>query len=118
MKPDQLTAEMTADRLDDAVGKTAVQKGCPCPRVDTGAILVSLGVFPGRLGKRPTRHFARRLLHLSDLDAAVQFAVDTPAPKLNEHRILHDLFQQKPDLESHSKNHEGDSMVDVLQMRG
>jgi predicted RNA-binding protein Jag len=42
----------------------------------------------------------------------------TPPRKLNERRVLHDLFKQNPGPESRSKDHEGDRKVVALQKRG
>ena len=42
----------------------------------------------------------------------------TPPRKLNERRVLYDLFKQNPGPESRSKDHEGDRKVVALQKRG
>ena len=42
----------------------------------------------------------------------------TPPRKLNERRVLHDLFKQNPGPESRSKDHERDRKVVALQKRG
>lgn len=41
----------------------------------------------------------------------------TPPLVLSERRILHELFKQDPELESRSRNHEGDRKIIVLQPR-
>jgi len=42
----------------------------------------------------------------------------TPPRKLNERRVLHDLYKQNPGPESRSKDHERDQKVVALQKRG
>ena len=42
----------------------------------------------------------------------------TPPRKLNEHRLLHDLFKQKPGPECRPKGHERGRRVVALQKRG
>ncbi len=42
----------------------------------------------------------------------------TPPLVLSERRILHELFKQESDLESHSRNHEGDRKIIILQQQG
>jgi len=42
----------------------------------------------------------------------------TPPRKLNERRVLHDLYKQNPGPESRSKDHERDRKVVALQKRG
>jgi len=42
----------------------------------------------------------------------------TPPRKLNERRVLHDLFKQNLGFESRSKDHERDRKVVALQKRG
>ncbi len=42
----------------------------------------------------------------------------TPPLVLNDRRILHELFKQESDLESHSKKHEDGRKIIILQLRG
>ncbi len=41
----------------------------------------------------------------------------TPPLVLSDRRVLHELFKQKQGLESHSKNHESDRKIIILQPR-
>lgn len=41
----------------------------------------------------------------------------TPPLGLSERRVMHELFKQEPDLESCSRNHEGDRKIIILQPR-
>lgn len=44
--------------------------------------------------------------------------VSTPPLVLSERRILHELINREPDLESHSKNHQSGRKTIILQPRG
>ncbi len=44
-------------------------------------------------------------------------SASTPPLALNERRVMHELFKQEPDLESRSRNHEGDRKIIILQPR-
>lgn len=95
MKPDHLTVEATADSLDEAVEKALSQPGCT--RAETGV----------ELARRMTRK-----MYQSGRPAT------TPPLRLNERRILHDLFKQDSGLESRPKEYQGVWKAMVLQKRG
>ena len=109
MKPDHLTAEVTADSLNDAVEKTLLQPGCAPAEADIEVFQVRLAGVLGRFGTRQARRMSR---------SASQFVRPAPTPPLtlNERRILHDLFKQ-PDLESRSIDHAGDDKAVGLLKR-
>ena len=109
MKSDHLTAEVTADSLNDAVEKTLLQPGCTPAEADLKVFQVR---FVGVLGRFGTRQ-ARRMSRSASQSAS---PATTPPLNLNEHRILHDLFKQ-PDLESRPIDHAGDDKVVVLLKR-
>ena len=109
MKPDHLTAEVTADSLNDAVEKTLLQTGCAPAEAYSEAFLVCFAGFLGRFGTCQARRMAR------SASQSVSSATTSPL-NLNERRILHDLFKQ-PDLESRSIDHAGDDKVVVLLKR-
>lgn len=44
-------------------------------------------------------------------------SASTPPLVLSERRLMHELFKQEPDLESRSRNHEGDRKIIILQPR-
>ena len=44
-------------------------------------------------------------------------SASTPPLVLSERRLMHEFFKQEPDLESRSKNHEGDRKIIILQPR-
>ena len=109
MKPDHLTAEVTADSLNDAVEKTLLQPGCTPAEADLEVFRVRFAGFHGRFGTCQARRMAR------SASQSVRSAT-TPPLNLKERRILHDLFKQ-PDLESRSIDHAGDDKVVVLLKR-
>ena len=99
MKPDHLTAEVTADSLDGAVEKTIT-------RPDRQ---------PGRLGNRLARMLDRRTFCRAGQPSK---PAATPPLDLNERRILHNLFRQETGHESRSKDSTWDCQAVVPQKRG
>jgi hypothetical protein len=90
MKPDHLTAQVTAESLDVALENALVKLNCTRAGADIEVLRV-------RQSGRP---------------------VTIPPFNFNKRRILHDLFRQTPAFASRSKGHEGDCKVVVLQKRG
>lgn len=71
----------------------------------------------GYRGRR--RVFLARLSHrLSRKVRQSGKPATTPPLVLNDRRILHELFKQESDLESHSKKHEDGRKIIILQLRG
>ncbi len=71
----------------------------------------------GYRGRR--RNFLNRLAQrLSQKVRQSGKPASTPPLVLSERRILHELFKQESDLQSHSKNHEGGRKIIILQPRG
>lgn len=98
----------TLDALQNLVGTMA-------DRLTTERTPIVLDVD----GYRSRRHdYLQRLAEkLSHKVRQSGKSASTPPLVLSERRILHELFKQDPNLESSSRNHEGDRKVIILQPR-
>lgn len=81
---------------------------------DRTPIVVDVDGYRGRRQDFLTR-LARRLVEKVRQSGK---SASTPPLVLSERRILHERFKQESDLESRSKNHEGDRKIIILQPRG
>lgn len=81
---------------------------------DRSPILLDVDGYRGR-----RRVFLNRLAHrmVRGVRQSGEPAT-TPPLVLNDRRVLHELFKQETDLESHSKKHEGGRKIIILQLRG
>ena len=90
--------------------------GTMTDRLTTGRTPILLDV-DGYRGRRRTflSRLARRLIRRVRQSGK---SATTPPLVLTDRRILHELFKQEPGFESHSKKHEGDRKIIILQLRG
>ncbi len=111
MKPDYLTAEVTAERPDDAVEKALEQLGFTRTKANSEVFQLHSSGLTGRFGKHPVLRVYHRVRQ------SVR-PLSPPPCNFSKRQILSDLCKHETGHEYRSKSHAGDHTVVVLQKRG